>query len=137
MNFIPLDPLLIYRGSTEQVILVFLGPDKVTPLDLAGSQFEMSITEADTDDAALILRKKTVDANGLGIGTVQDIVDGVPVNWPALIWSPTPAESRLIPRNGIAYAEFERRIESQPGVWKQEIWLRYEMKGLGGSNRDE
>jgi hypothetical protein len=85
--------------------------------DLMGSTFQLSIAAA----GVVLITKNSDTADGLAID-----VPGATVTW-----TPTLAESRLIPLGRVASYELERRISDT-----QEIVAWGQVEGLGGINAD-
>ena len=110
-------PLIrIWRGATRPVGWRLKDGDG-NLFDLTGSTFQLSIAAA----GIVLIAKSSDAADGLAID-----VPGATVTW-----TPTLAESRLIPLGRVASYELERRIGTA-----QEIVAWGLVEGLGGINAD-
>lgn len=105
----------IWRGATRPVGWR-LKDGNGDLFDLTGSSFQLSIAAA-----GVVLIAKNSDADGLAID-----ISGATVTW-----TPSLAESRLIPLGRVASYELERRIGAT-----QEIVAWGSVEGLGGINAD-
>ena len=106
----------IWRGATRPVGWRFKDGDG-NLFDLTGSSCRLSIAAA----GVVLIAKNSESTDGLAID-----VPGATVTW-----TPTLAESRLIPLGRVASYELERRIGSA-----QEILAWGPVEGLGGVNAD-
>lgn len=106
----------IWRGATRPIAWrLKTGDDNL--FDLTGSSFRLSVAAA----GVVLIAKNSEAADGLSID-----VPGATVTW-----TPTLAESRLIPLGRVSSYELERRIGSA-----QEILAWGQVEGLGGINAD-
>ena len=106
----------IWRGATRPVAWRLKDGDG-NLFDLTGSTFQLSIAAA----GVVLITKNSSNADGLAID-----VPGATVTW-----TPSLAESRLIPLGRVASYELERRIGAA-----QEIVAWGSVEGLGGINAD-
>ena len=106
----------IWRGTTRPVGWRLKDGDGDL-FDLTGSTFQLSIAAA----GVVLLAKNSANADGLAIDVPNATVT----------WTPTLAESRLIPLGRVASYELERRIGSA-----QEILAWGQVEGFGGINAD-
>jgi hypothetical protein len=109
--------ITVWLGSTAPIEWRFRD-DAGELVDLTGMAFELSIS--DLFDS-LLLRKKTVESNGLSVNLTDQI----------LLWQPTLVESRLIPAGRRSKYEVEMRLAGG-----QEIFASGFVEGLGGTNAD-
>jgi len=106
----------IWRGTTRPVAWRLKQGDG-SLFDLAGSSFRLSIAAS----GATLISKNSDAADGLAIDEGAATVT----------YTPSLAESRLVPLGRLASYELERRIDGA-----QEIVAWGQIEGLGGSNAD-
>lgn len=120
----------VYRGTTKRVYWRFKNRNldgSTSLVDLTGMRFQLTISErvpADSmEDGAVILTKDTANNDGLSVDVPNSMV----------VWKPTKAESRLIPRGKYA-ATYQLELVSAPD--DEDPWAWGKVDGVGEGNID-
>ena len=106
----------LWRGSNLPPVIWGLENEDGTPFPVAGSEFVLTIRWAGGS-----IRKSTAASDGFALDAATS----------ELAWSPTLAETRLVPLGRLSRYEVERRIGGH-----QDPLITGSITGKGGNNDD-
>lgn len=128
--------LEIYRGSTDRFAFRIIDTAG-TPLPFDDIRLTISSKTSNDPTTGLILRKSVLGVEDFGPEVIDEYTDDPnPLDYDeysgTVIWTPTPAESRALPKG----AKSKYEVELRNGT-SQIIYIIGTITGTGGINDDD